>query len=49
MKEKSFESRRVRTHPCTRIVLAGAVLCNASLTEVGVSMRKFAGRSRSDK
>jgi len=41
IKEKSFESRRVRSHPCTRIVSAGAVRCNASLMEVGVSMRKF--------
>src|SRR6266403_2953684 len=35
MNEKSFESRRVRTQPCTRIGETGAVPCSASFTEVG--------------
>src|SRR5712691_2747927 len=38
MKEKSFESRRVRTQPCTNTSAIGAELCKASLTEVGESM-----------
>src|SRR5215470_11346093 len=35
MNEKSFESRRVRTQPWTRIAPMGAVLCSASLIGVG--------------
>src|SRR6266513_541799 len=35
MNEKSFESRRVRTHPCTRTASIGALLRNASFNEVG--------------
>src|SRR5438477_12622251 len=40
--EKSLESRRVRTQPCTRIESIGAVLCKASLIgvgEIGLSIR----------
>jgi hypothetical protein len=37
MNEKSFESRRVRTHPWTRSESIGAALCSASLIEVGAS------------
>src|SRR4051812_41387013 len=37
MKEKSFESRRVRTQPCTRTFGIGAVACNASFTGIGRS------------
>src|SRR5207247_1585335 len=33
--EKSFESRRVRTQPCTNMFSTGAVLFSASLTEIG--------------
>jgi len=36
--EKSFESRRVRTHPCTKIAEIGALLCKAFLIEVGESV-----------
>src|SRR5215475_68245 len=35
--EKSFESRLVRTHPCTRIESTGPALCNAFLIGVGES------------
>src|SRR5882757_3128625 len=35
MNEKSFESRRVRTQPCTKMFCAGAVLFSASLSEIG--------------
>jgi hypothetical protein len=35
MNEKSLESRRVRTQPCTSIESIGAVLCKASLIGVG--------------
>jgi hypothetical protein len=38
IKEKSLESRRVRTQPCTWIGATDAVWFNASLTEVGDSM-----------
>src|SRR6266516_6885141 len=38
IKEKSLESRRVRTQPCTNIGATGAVWFKASLTEVGDSM-----------
>ena len=34
MNEKSFESRRVRTQPCTWMPSIGAVLASASLTEI---------------
>jgi len=37
MNEKSFESRRVRTHPWTRIASLGAVLCSACLIGVAES------------
>jgi hypothetical protein len=37
MNEKSFESRRVRTHPWTRSESIGAALCSAFLIEVGAS------------
>jgi hypothetical protein len=37
MKEKSFESRRVRTQPRTKTAAAGAALRSASLTEIGES------------
>jgi hypothetical protein len=36
--EKSFESRRVRTHPCTHIGEIGALLCKAFFIEVGESV-----------
>ena len=36
--EKSFESRRVRTHPCTKIAEIGALLCKAFFIEVGESV-----------
>src|SRR5438874_11883485 len=35
--EKSFESRRVRTHPRTKIAEIGAVLCKAFFIEMGES------------
>src|SRR5713226_3959885 len=35
MKEKSFESRRVRTQPWTKMDGTGPALCSASFTEVG--------------
>src|SRR6266446_8469943 len=38
MKEKSFESRRVRTQPCTKIRAIGAELFSASFTEIGESV-----------
>src|SRR5207248_8883109 len=38
MKEKSLESRRVRTQPCTDIGAIGAVRFNASFIRVGESM-----------
>src|ERR1041385_6153546 len=38
MNEKSFESRRVRSQPCTCTASIGPSLCNACLTEMGVSM-----------
>src|SRR5437773_12546830 len=44
IKEKSLESRRVRTHPCTNIGATGAVWFKASLTEVGDSIAE-GGRS----
>src|SRR6476661_6791992 len=44
MKEKSLESRRVRTQPCTNIGATGAVSFNAFLTEVGDGMAE-GGRS----
>ena len=44
MKEKSLESRRVRTQPCTNIGVTGTVWFNASLTEVGDSIAE-GGRS----
>src|SRR5207249_7764900 len=44
IKEKSLESRRVRTQPCTNIGATGAVRFNASLTEVGDNMAE-GGRS----
>jgi hypothetical protein len=44
IKEKSLESRRVRTQPCTNIGATGSVRLNASLTEVGDSMAE-GGRS----
>src|SRR5947209_6358053 len=37
IKEKSFESRRVRTHPCTKSAEIGALLRKAFFTEVGAS------------
>src|ERR1700682_3880607 len=47
--EKSFESRRVRTQPCTRIGATGAVLASASFSEVGESIPEVAGGLESDK
>src|SRR5438045_9331248 len=44
IKEKSLESRRVRTQPCTNMGAMGAVRFNASLTEVGDNMAE-GGRS----
>src|SRR5437870_1822902 len=44
IKEKSLESRRVRTQPCTNMGAMGAVRFNASLTDVGDSMAE-GGRS----
>jgi hypothetical protein len=35
--EKSFESRRVRTHPCTKIAEIGALLPKAVFIELGES------------
>ena len=39
MKEKVFESRRVRTQPCTKMESWGAALCSALLIEVAEIMR----------
>src|ERR1700730_16530534 len=41
MNEKSFETLRVRTHPCTDICATGAVRLSASLTEIGVAMAEL--------
>jgi len=38
MNEKSFESRRVRTQPCTRAASIGEVLSKACLIEMDVAM-----------